>query len=277
MNQNLFQQIYGKLQQLEAVPPNEEIAGWATKVIGLLYPELSDHIEKSVEEMETHADVLRHELTMLLNATKACRDCDNAAVAVKFFLQLPEIYRLLNTDIEAILHGDPAAKSEFEVIRAYPGFYALGFYRIAHALLKLEVPLIPRILTECAHSKTGIDIHPGANIGEYFQVDHGTGIVIGETTVIGKHVKIYQGVTLGALSVDKSMANTKRHPTIEDHVILYSNATILGGETNVGHHSVIGGNVWLTSSVAPGSLVYHVPDVTVLEGRNLNAAYGRSS
>ncbi len=277
MNQNLFQQIYGKLQQLEAVPPNEEIAGWATKVIGLLYPELSDHIEKSVEEMETHADVLRHELTMLLNATKACRDCDNAAVAVKFFLQLPEIYRLLNTDIEAILHGDPAAKSEFEVIRAYPGFYALGFYRIAHALLKLEVPLIPRILTECAHSKTGIDIHPGANIGEYFQVDHGTGIVIGETTVIGKHVKIYQGVTLGALSVYKSMANTKRHPTIEDHVILYSNATILGGETIVGHHSVIGGNVWLTSSVAPGSLVYHVPDVTVLEGRNLNAAYGRSS
>jgi serine O-acetyltransferase len=277
MNQNLFQQIYGKLQQLEAVPPNEEIAGWATKVIGLLYPELSDHIEKSVEEMETHADVLRHELTMLLNATKACRDCDNAAVAVKFFIQLPEIYRLLNTDIEAILHGDPAAKSEFEVIRAYPGFYALSFYRIAHALLQLEVPLIPRILTECAHSKTGIDIHPGAVIGEYFHVDHGTGIVIGETTVIGKHVKIYQGVTLGALSVDKSMANTKRHPTIEDHVILYSNATILGGETVVGHHSVIGGNVWLTSSVAPGSLVYHVPDVAVLEGRNLNKEYGRSS
>lgn len=269
MNQNLFQHIFNKQQHLEAVPPNEEIAGWATRVIGLLYPELSDEVDRSVEEMERHADTLRTELTMLLNATKACRDCDNAAVAVKFFRQLPEIYRLLNTDVEAILKGDPAARSEFEVIRAYPGFYALSFYRIAHTLLQLEVPLIPRILTECAHSRTGIDIHPGAVIGEYFHVDHGTGIVIGETTVIGDHVKIYQGVTLGALSVDKAMANTKRHPTIEDHVILYSNATILGGDTVVGHHSVIGGNVWLTHSVAPGSLVYHVPDVTVVEGKTL--------
>jgi serine O-acetyltransferase len=271
MNQNLFLKIYHKLQDLEAVPPNDAIAGWASRVIGLLYPELSDHINQTVQDMEAKASELRHELTGLLNATKACSDCNNAAVAVAFFLQLPEIYRLLNTDIEAILHGDPAAKSEFEVIRAYPGFYALGFYRVAHALLELEVPLIPRILTECAHSKTGIDIHPGAQIGEYFHVDHGTGIVIGETTIIGDHVKIYQGVTLGALSVEKAMANTKRHPTIEDHVILYSNATILGGDTVVGHHSVIGGNVWLTHSVPAGSLVYHDPDVTVVEGKILKS------
>jgi serine O-acetyltransferase len=132
------------------------------------------------------------------------------------------------------------------------------------------VPLLPRILTEHAHSKTGIDIHPGAVIGEYFMIDHGTGVVIGETARIGKRVKIYQGVTLGAMSVDKQMASVKRHPTIEDDVILYSNATILGGETIVGHHSVIGGNVWLTKSVAPGSLVYHNPEITVVQGKTLN-------
>jgi serine O-acetyltransferase len=137
-------------------------------------------------------------------------------------------------------------------------------------LLKLQVPLLPRILTEHAHSKTGIDIHPGAEIGEYFMIDHGTGVVIGETTHIGKRVKIYQGVTLGALSVDKGMASRKRHPTIEDDVILYSNATILGGETVVGHHSIIGGNVWLTNSVPAGSLVFHNPEITVLEGKTLN-------
>jgi len=271
MNHDLFREIFRKQQSLEAVPPNDIIAGWATKVIGLLYPELSDNIDSSVEEMERHADALRRELTIILNATKACKDCDNAAIAVKFFRQLPDIYQVLNTDVEAILNGDPAAKSEFEVIRAYPGFFALSFYRIGHALLKLDVPLIPRILTEYAHSKTGIDIHPGAVIGDYFHVDHGTGIVIGETTIIGNNVKIYQGVTLGALSVDKSMAYTKRHPTIEDHVIIYSNATILGGDTVVGHHSVIGGNVWLTYSVAPGSLVYHVPDVKIMQGKTLNS------
>jgi len=270
MNRELFTQIFYKQQTIEAVPANEQVAGWAMKVIGMLFPELSNKTFASPTELEHEALVLRQELTLMLNATKACSDCDNGAVSVRFFNQLPEIYRVLQTDIHAILQGDPAAKSEFEVIRAYPGFYALGFYRIAHALLELNVPILPRILTEYAHSKTGIDIHPGARIGEYFQVDHGTGIVIGETAEIGDHVKIYQGVTLGALSVDKSMADSKRHPTIEDHVILYSNATILGGETVVGHHSVIGGNVWLTHSVAPGSLVFHDPEITVLEGKTLN-------
>jgi len=173
------------------------------------------------------------------------------------------MYPILNTDIKAIFEGDPAAKSEFEVIRTYPGFYAITFYRLAHALYKLGVPLLPRIFTEYAHSKTGIDIHPAAEIGEYFHIDHGTGIVIGETCKIGKHVKMYQGVTLGALSVHKSMANTKRHPTIEDRVVVYSGATILGGETVIGSDSIIGGNVWITKSISPGSSVYNTAEVTI--------------
>ena len=141
---------------------------------------------------------------------------------------------------------------------------------MAHALFKLDVPVIPRILTEYAHSKTGIDIHPGAEIGEYFFIDHGTGIVIGETTIIGDHVKLYQGVTLGALSIDKNMRNIKRHPTVEDHVVIYAGATILGGETVIGHHCVIGGNVWLTHSIPPGSKVYHNSEIIVKEGVNIS-------
>jgi serine O-acetyltransferase len=163
-----------------------------------------------------------------------------------------------------MVDGDPAATTDFEVIRTYPGFYALAFYRLAHGLYELQIPLIPRILTEYAHSKTGIDIHPGATIGNYFFMDHGTGIVIGETCEIGERVKIYQGVTLGALSVDKSMASTKRHPTIEDGVVIYSGATILGGETVVGENSIIGGNVWLTRSTAPNTKIYHQENVKVI-------------
>jgi serine O-acetyltransferase len=168
------------------------------------------------------------------------------------------------TDVQATLLGDPAAQSEYEVIRAYPGFYAIAFYRLAHALYEMNVPMLPRILTEYAHSKTGIDIHPGADIDEYFMIDHGTGVVVGETTTIGKHVKLYQGVTLGALSVSKEMASLKRHPTIEDHVVIYSGATILGGETVVGAHSIIGGNVWLTRSVPPQTKIYHQEQVKIL-------------
>ena len=146
---------------------------------------------------------------------------------------------------------------------SYPGFYAISIYRVANLMHRLNVPFIPRILTEIAHSKTGIDIHPGARIGRSFFIDHGTGIVIGETTVIGDNVKIYQGVTLGALSVNKGEANSKRHPTIEDNVVIYSGATILGGETVIGRDSVIGGNVWLTNSVLPGSIVYHKSEISI--------------
>nr|WP_246202660.1 serine O-acetyltransferase EpsC [Fulvivirga lutimaris] len=149
--------------------------------------------------------------------------------------------------------GDPAAKSKVEVIKTYPGFYAIAAHRIAHEFQKYNLTLIPRIISEHAHSHTGIDIHPCAQIGEHFCIDHGTGVVIGETTIIGDYVKIYQGVTLGALSVRKEDAKTKRHPTIENNVIIYSGATILGGKTEVGQGSIIGGNVWLTKSVPPNS------------------------
>jgi serine O-acetyltransferase len=265
MTKTLYAAILEKQSLVASVPPNEEIAKWASQLICLLYPELSTCIQPSAEALEQQFKRLEAELVLMLNATKDCCHGDNKTIAAGFFETLPELYRVLNTDVEAILNGDPAAKSEFEVIRAYQGFSALCYYRIAHNLLKLDVPLIPRILTEYAHSKTGIDIHPGAEIDEYFMIDHGTGIVIGETAQIGKHVKIYQGVTLGALSVDKKMASQKRHPTIEDNVILYSNATILGGNTVIGRNSIIGGNVWLTKSVPSGSFVYHNPDVIVEE------------
>ena len=179
-----------------------------------------------------------------------------------FLEQLPEIMRLIDTDIQAIYDGDPAAKSRAEVIICYPGFYAISIYRIAHELVKLGVPYIPRIMTEYAHEKTGIDINPGATIGQYFCIDHGTGIVIGETARIGHHVKLYQGVTIGAKSFEKDAQGNpvkggKRHPDIGDHVVIYANATILGGDTVIGSHSVIGGNVWLMESVPEYTTIIH--------------------
>ncbi|MFM1820747.1 MAG: Serine O-acetyltransferase [Bacteroidota bacterium] len=204
-------------------------------------------------------------LESLFYSMKDQLSAEPTVIAKRFLDRIPAIYDLLQTDVEAMVEGDPAATTSYEVIRTYPGFYALAFYRLAHGLLQENVPLIPRILTEYAHSKTGIDIHPGASIGRYFFMDHGTGIVIGETTVIGERVKLYQGVTLGALSVDKSMASTKRHPTIEDGVVIYSGATILGGETVVGKGSVIGGNVWLTRSVPANTKIYHQETVKVIQ------------
>jgi len=265
MNSTFYNHLFNKQLQKEAVPSNEVISTWASHLIHLLYPELSICFYDSALEIEQESLNLEQDLINILNATKACKNSDHDLVASNFFKSIPELYRILNTDINALLDGDPAARSEFEIIRAYPGFYALCFYRIAHLLFKLDVPLLPRILTEFAHSKTGIDIHPAAEIGEYFFIDHGTGIVIGETAQIGNYVKLYQGVTLGAMSIDKSMALTKRHPTVEDHVLIYSGATILGGETVIGHHSIIGGNVWLTKSIPPWSLAYHNPEITVVD------------
>ena len=167
------------------------------------------------------------------------------------------MYTRIQEDAEAILQFDPAATCKEEVIASYPGFYAIAHYRIANLLHRLGVPLLPRVFSEYVHGKTGIDIHPAATIGRSFFMDHGTGIVIGATAVIGDNVKMYQGVTLGALQVDKSLSNVKRHPTIEDNCVLYANCTILGGKTVVGHDSVIGGNSWLTESVAPYSVVLH--------------------
>lgn len=180
-----------------------------------------------------------------------------------FFEKLPEVYSKLRMDAEAIYKFDPAAASIQEVVNAYPGFFAIAVYRIAHQLRIQGVPLLPRMIAEYAHSRTGIDINPGAKIGDSFFIDHGTGVVIGETTDIGNNVKIYQGVTLGALSVEKSLADRKRHPTIEDNVIIYAGSTVLGGRTVIGHDSVIGGNVWITESIPPFSVVYHKSQVKI--------------
>ena len=194
-----------------------------------------------------------------------CEECTDADVqgkaeelALKFIDQLPEIKRLLYTDVEAMFQNDPAAVNYGEVIYCYPVVNTMTHYRTAHALHKMQVPVIPRIITEQAHSKTGIDIHPGATIGEYFAIDHGTGVVIGETTIIGNHVTLYQGVTLGAKSfrydADGNMLNIPRHPIIEDNVTIYSNASILGRIT-ICHDSIIGGNIWVTHDVAPYSRI----------------------
>lgn len=183
-----------------------------------------------------------------------------------FFGHLPNIYQTLEKDAQFFLDSDPAATHIEEIMVSYPGFYAIAIYRFAHQLYLQKIPLIPRIWTELAHSKTGIDIHPGATIGEYFFIDHGTGIVIGETTTIGNFVKIYQNVTLGALAVSKDIANTKRHPSIEDNVTIYASATILGGNTIIGKGSTIGGNVWITESIEPFSLVYY-KDKTIVKSK----------
>ena len=190
-------------------------------------------------------------------------EADAEAQADTFFHQLPDLYKALLKDAQAILDFDPAAQSIAEVVTAYPGFYTTVVYRLSHQLWLQGVKLLPRLFTEYAHSKTGIDIHPSAKIGSAFAIDHGTGIVVGETTVIGDHVKLYQGVTLGALNVAKSLARSKRHPTIEDGVVIYAGATILGGETVIGKGSIIGGNVWLTYSVPPNSVVYHKSEIKI--------------
>ncbi|HUI32385.1 MAG TPA: serine O-acetyltransferase EpsC [Dysgonamonadaceae bacterium] len=184
-------------------------------------------------------------------------------VMEKFFADFPDIQKRLMQDAQCYFENDPAAKSIEEVILTYPGFFALSVHRIAHKLHQLRVPLIPRLFSEYAHSKVGIDIHPGAEIGENLFLDHGTGIVIGETTIVGNNVKIYQGVTLGALYLEKKLSSTKRHPTVEDNVVIYAGATILGGNTVIGRHSTIGGGAWLTKSVIPYSLVYNKVDVKI--------------
>jgi len=192
------------------------------------------------------------------NLTCGHEGCYAAAEMIvdSFFEELPAIRSALSLDMQANFRGDPAAKSVEEVILSYPGFQAIVVHRLAHYFWKAQVPLIPRMMSELVHGSTGIDIHPGAEIGESFFIDHGTGVVIGETTIIGRNVKLYQGVTLGALSVKKEEGNKKRHPTIEDDVTIYSNATILGGETVIGRGSIIGGNVWITESVPPNTTVY---------------------
>ena len=194
-------------------------------------------------------------------------------ISNNIYSQIPEIYKFLQKDAQAILDTDPAADCISEIINSYPGFLAIAFYRISNAIANLEIKMLPRIISEYAHSKTGIDIHPNAKIDVPFIIDHGTGIVIGETCVIGKNVSIYQGVTLGALQVEKSMEEKKRHPTVEDNVVIYANATILGGSTIFGNNSVIGGNTFITKSVNPFSMVMQASKnniISQIENQNNN-------
>jgi serine O-acetyltransferase len=248
------------LAMATAYPPTTAVNEFANNFINWLFPEYMGKVMPDIVLVEEYAHMLQVELQHLLEPMQSQLPADAVQLSQEFMSHAPAIYDALTKDAEALYQGDPAATCLYEVIRAYPGFVAIAFYRIAHTLHKLHIPLLPRMITEQAHSRTGIDIHPAAVIAPYFCMDHGTGIVIGETTIIGSHVKIYQGVTLGALSVDKDMARSKRHPTIEDHVVIYAGATILGGDTIVGHHSVIGGNVWLIKSTAPFSRVYYKAD-----------------
>jgi len=233
------------------VPSKSKVFQFLEKVNTFLFPIITENQPKApqFEIIE-----IEHLLLELLNSFNSAQN-DTTTSTRNFMEKLPQVYCRLLADANAIYQGDPAASSIEEVIISYPGFYAILTYRIAHELYLLNIPIVPRMLTEYAHSKTGIDIHPGAHIGDSFCIDHGTGIVIGESTIIGSNVKIYQGVTLGALSVSKEKAGNKRHPDIEDNVTIYAGSTILGGDTKIGHHSIIGGNVWLTESIEPHSVV----------------------
>ncbi|MCU0352775.1 MAG: serine O-acetyltransferase [Cytophagales bacterium] len=255
--------LYQSHAGYEQLPQKTEVYRFVDAVLQMLFPQFANNDFTNAESVEAELYQLRDDGEQLLAGIQPILPRPAAAIADDFAEALPVIYEKLLEDAQAMSDGDPAATGPNEVILAYPGFYAIAIYRMAHRLCELGVPLIPRLLTEYAHQKTGVDIHPGAHIGRHFCIDHGTGIVIGQTTVIGNHVKIYQGVTLGALSVEKDLAGVKRHPTIEDHVVIYAGATILGGHVTVGHHSVIGGNVWLTESVKPHSKVYHKSQIKV--------------
>jgi len=260
--------VVRKAECTSSLPNRKEVVDLIKDLQSLLFPGYFKSRSVS-EEGLTGLALLRkieNELITLIEKVARFREEEIRAAesAAKFLERLPAIKELLLKDIEALYEGDPAAKSHEEVLLCYPGFYAISIYRLAHEVYELKIPLLPRIMTEYAHEKTGVDIHAGAKIGTYFFIDHGTGIVVGETTVIGDHVKLYQGVTLGAKSFEldengNPIKNIKRHPNIGNNVIIYANATILGGQTTVGDGCVIGASVWLTRSVESGKTLYYTP------------------
>ncbi len=256
------------------LPSREAVADIVADLLDILYPGFVRRQNLHIGNVEYHVgdliDGLHDQLTEQIgralrheaqaNETRVDFEAIAQQKAIGLLRRLPEVRYLLEQDVHSAFLGDPAAKTHHEIVFCYPGLEAVTVYRIAHELVLLGVPLIPRIMTELAHSRTGIDIHPGARIGPGFFIDHGTGVVIGETCDIGRNVKLYQGVTLGALSFPRDAAGNiirgkKRHPTLEDEVVVYANATILGGDTVIGHHAIIGSNVWLTHSVAPHTMV----------------------
>jgi serine O-acetyltransferase len=241
--------------------PMDKIQNFISLGLNLLFPGQVRQIYKSEEDIKKDVEQLKKLLSDLLSHIPLSENQNKNDIVETFLSHFPKLIPLIASDMEAAFQGDPAASSLREVIHCYPGPFAIAIYRMAHELYLQDIPLIPRIMTELAHQKTGIDIHPGAQINGHFFIDHGTGVVIGETCVIGENVKIYQGVTLGALSVEKNMAKKKRHPTIEEGCVIYAHATILGGDTVIGKESIIGGNVWLTRSISAHSLVYHKSEI----------------
>lgn len=246
-------------------PAPADVAAWLDDLLGFAFPELARTRLVTLDALRDAADALRRRLAGLVGE---CPDAHERApsMARAFMAQLPDLHERLEGDARAIVAGDPAAHGRDEVVRTYPGFYAIAAHRVAHALLGLGARTLARMIAAHAHRSTGIDIHPAARIGRRFCIDHGTGVVIGETAVLGDDVKLYQGVTLGGLSVRKEDAARKRHPTLGDRVVVYAGATILGGDTVVGDDSVIGGNVWLTRSVPAGTKLTYRPPADAAEG-----------
>lgn len=234
---------------------------FAHQCLGVLFPHFAPVVVCSDEGVREDLIQLEESLRRLERSIGTLHEAMPDRLVERFFASLAEVHQRLSDDAKAIFEGDPAARSVDEVLLTYPGFLAIAVFRVANLLHRLGTPLLPRLLTEVAHEKTGIDIHPGATIGRRFCIDHGTGIVIGETTHIGDGVKLYQGVTLGALTVEKTLADAKRHPTIGDDVVIYAGATILGGQTVVGHHSIVAGNAFVTGSVPANSVVTRKNDV----------------
>ncbi|MBN8220907.1 MAG: serine acetyltransferase [Spirochaetes bacterium] len=271
MPESLYAKIRARSGDFANTLPNKKEAG---RFVGALLDFLFAHSynTQSQSAAEWDAALAAHEKNLTALLSPFTGTAKAAEIAGHFFRdELPALYDVLWQDAEAAYAGDPAAQNIQEVVLAYPGFYGVAVYRIAHHLYSLNIPTLPRLFSEHAHEKTGIDIHPGAKIGRSFFMDHGTGIVIGGTSIIADNVKIYQGVTLGALSVQKNLASTKRHPTIEEGVVIYAGATILGGDTVIGRHSVIGGNTWLVESVPPYSIVYHKSEVKVRTAKELSS------
>ncbi len=262
-----FKKLYQKFQKEREsifceIPSKFQAQEFIEEYINFLFP---INIGRNMSELEAESTYqqLQYKFKELLLPVKYQLKQSIDKVTTVFFNKTIDIYDKLIKDAHSLCRYDPAANSIAEVLVAYPGFFTIMVYRVTHELYKLDIPILPRLVSEYAHSKTGIDIHPGATIGESFFIDHGTGIVIGESVIIKENVRIYQGVTLGALSVEKTMAKQKRHPTIEENVIIYAGSTILGGDTVIGHDSTIGGNVWLTESVAPYSIVLNKSETKV--------------
>lgn len=259
--------LYNQNQNFRTdVPEIEKARRFIDHLIQFLFP-LKAHKSCTKPQIKLSYNQLQLDFKELLTPLEGRLEKSIDETTKNFFNKIPDIYAHLIEDAKSFLDFDPAARSIESVIIYYPGFYSISVYRYANVMYQLKIPFVPRMISEYAHGQTGIDIHPGATIGQNFLIDHGTGIVIGETTIIGKNVKIYQGVTLGALYVEKKMANTKRHPTIEDNVIIYSGSTILGGDTVIGHDTIVSGNVWLTKSVPHNSIVYHESKINIRDSK----------